>query len=330
VHLPFIQRVLGDVTVLPLVVGKVDTDELADVFDAVWDGPETVFVVSSDLSHYHDYETATRRDRRTADAVVSGDFDSIESHDACGAYPVRALMVAARRHGLRSELVDLRNSGDTAGSKDRVVGYGAFAFAPRRDRAALRDEDSIDTEAQQILINTAIDVIDGHLEGSREVGIVTDGLPGSVVRHAASFVTLERGDRLLGCTGTMLPMRPLVEDVAVHARTSAFADPRLPPITRADWHAMSVKISVLGPLERMDVASVGELAESLNPGSDGLLIEGAGRRATFLPSVWEKLPKTEDFLAFLWRKAGLAPGEWPSDMTVEKYTTVEFGDPGPR
>jgi AmmeMemoRadiSam system protein B len=127
VHLPFIEHVLGDVTVLPLVVGHASTELVAAVLDAVWGGPETLIVISTDLSHYHDYATAKRLDRATADAVEEGRPDKIDDLDACGAYPLRGLLHAAGRRGTRATVIDLRNSGDTAGSRDRVVGYGAFA-----------------------------------------------------------------------------------------------------------------------------------------------------------------------------------------------------------
>jgi AmmeMemoRadiSam system protein B len=129
VHLPFIQRVLGDVTLVPLVVGAGPPSILADVLDVLWDGDETLIIVSTDLSHYHDDATAKRLDRATADAIVGGRVDAISSTDACGAAPVRGLLVAAARHGLSVELLDLRTSADTAGTPDRVVGYGAFAVA---------------------------------------------------------------------------------------------------------------------------------------------------------------------------------------------------------
>ena len=95
----------------------------------VWGGPETLIVVSSDLSHYHDYATARARDRRTAAAIVAADAAAIADDDACGARPIRGLLVAARRHGLAVRLLDLRSSGDTAGDRDRVVGYGAFTVS---------------------------------------------------------------------------------------------------------------------------------------------------------------------------------------------------------
>jgi len=127
VQLPFLQRVLARFTILPLVVGDAEPGEVAAVLDAVWGGPETLIVVSSDLSHYLDYETARRRDRATADAVVAGAGERIGDDDACGARPVRGLLAAAGRRGLAVRLLDLRSSGDTAGPRDEVVGYGAFA-----------------------------------------------------------------------------------------------------------------------------------------------------------------------------------------------------------
>jgi AmmeMemoRadiSam system protein B len=126
VQLPFLQYLLGAFTLLPLVVGDASPDEVAVVLNRVWSGPETLVVVSSDLSHYHDYATARAHDQRTAAAIVAADPAAIADDDACGARPIRGLLVAARRRGLAVRLLDLRSSGDTAGDHERVVGYGAF------------------------------------------------------------------------------------------------------------------------------------------------------------------------------------------------------------
>jgi hypothetical protein len=127
VHLPFLQRALTDFTVLPLVVGRAPAETVAAVINAVWDEPDTLVIVSTDLSHYLSHDVASRRDRATAAAVVDGALDHIAPDDACGAYPLRGLLAAARARGLEVVLLDLRNSGDTAGPRDRVVGYAAFA-----------------------------------------------------------------------------------------------------------------------------------------------------------------------------------------------------------
>ena len=129
VHLPFLQSVLGDFSLVPVVVGDASPDEMGALFDRVWGGDETLVVVSSDLSHYLPYRAAQDRDTRTAQAIVGLEARLIPD-EACGAAPINGLLRAARARNLAAELVDLRNSGDTAGDRSRVVGYGAFAFAP--------------------------------------------------------------------------------------------------------------------------------------------------------------------------------------------------------
>ncbi len=128
VQLPFLQIVLRDFFIVPLLVGNTDAQAVDQVLEAVWGGPETCLVISSDLSHYHDFQTAKELDQLTAAAVVALKPEDIASNQACGRSPLRGLLQAARRHQLRGCLLDLRNSGDTAGPRDRVVGYGAFAF----------------------------------------------------------------------------------------------------------------------------------------------------------------------------------------------------------
>ena len=129
VQLPFLQRLLGRFTLLPLAVGEATADEVAEVLERLWGGDETLVVVSSDLSHYLPYDAARRTDRRTVDRLLT--LDAHLNHEqACGATPVNGLLRVARRRGLRADLLDLRNSGDTAGDRYRVVGYAAVAFRP--------------------------------------------------------------------------------------------------------------------------------------------------------------------------------------------------------
>lgn len=128
VQLPFLQTVLESFAVLPVAVGRGRPEEVADLLDALWGGPETMLVVSTDLSHYHPYDEASELDRRTAAAILAADAQGIGRTDACGSHALRGLLVAARRRHLTIEQIDLRSSGDTAGDRDRVVGYGAFAL----------------------------------------------------------------------------------------------------------------------------------------------------------------------------------------------------------
>lgn len=128
VHLPFLQQICADFTIVPLVVGQATAAEVAEVLGTLWGGPETLVVVSSDLSHYYDYETARRLDEATGRAIERLQPEAIGRDAACGRIPIQGLLEVARRRGLSCRTLDLRNSGDTAGSRDQVVGYGAFVF----------------------------------------------------------------------------------------------------------------------------------------------------------------------------------------------------------
>jgi len=181
------------------------------------------------------------------------------------------------------------------------------------------------------LCDIALEAIANAL-ADRERRIPTlDGLHPALLELAATFVTLERDDRLLGCVGTLHARQPVAMDVAEHALAAAFDDPRVRVVTRADFPEMSVKVSVLSSSTRVPACSFEELRACLRPGIDGLTVEtSAAPRATFLPSVWPKVRGRDEFLDALWHKAGLGARAWPADIRVSRYTTVEECDPGPR
>ncbi len=128
VHLPFLQTVLDYFELVPLVVGDARPEAVAEVLDLMWGGPETLIVISSDLSHYHDYDTAQGLDRATSRAIEELRPEAIGYDNACGRNPVNGLLLSARQRGMQAQTIDLRNSGDTAGDRRRVVGYGAYVF----------------------------------------------------------------------------------------------------------------------------------------------------------------------------------------------------------
>lgn len=127
VQLPFLQSVLGEFSVVPLAVGDVTAAEIAEVLEVLWGGPETLIVISSDLSHFLPYAAAQAADRHTVQHILSLQ-GPLTQEQACGGNPINGMLLAAKRHHLQPLLLDLRNSGDTAGDKDRVVGYASFAF----------------------------------------------------------------------------------------------------------------------------------------------------------------------------------------------------------
>jgi AmmeMemoRadiSam system protein B len=127
VHLPFLQRALDNFKLVPLAVGHASPQAVAEVLDLLWGGPETLIVISSDLSHFLPYADRQRIDRDTCQHILQLDTH-IQPEQACGAYPVNGLLLAAQRRGLTPQLIHHCNSGDTAGDKNRVVGYASFSL----------------------------------------------------------------------------------------------------------------------------------------------------------------------------------------------------------
>ncbi len=129
VQLPFLQVVLEDFQIVPLLVGRSTADDVAEIIEQFWDAPDALIVISSDLSHFHDYETAGHLDAATSAAIGRLEASAITGERACGHQAICGLLETAKRHGAAAEILDVRNSGDTSGSPDRVVGYGAYAIA---------------------------------------------------------------------------------------------------------------------------------------------------------------------------------------------------------
>ena len=137
VHVPFLQVALGEFALVPIVAGDASPEAVAALLEAVWAGPETLIVVSTDLSHYLDYRSCQETDHQTADAIERLDLSALGPESACRQVPLRGLLAAAKRRGMNIARLDLRNSGDTAGPRDRVVGYGSWAlFEPAGQQPA--------------------------------------------------------------------------------------------------------------------------------------------------------------------------------------------------
>lgn len=179
----------------------------------------------------------------------------------------------------------------------------------------------------RFLARLAADAVHARLTGAR----LAARLPadGKVHEHGASFVTLERAGALRGCVGTLEPVRPLHRDV-VHNALRAMSDPRLPAVTADDWPLLDVKVSVLDVPEPVPAATREAVLAALTPAVHGLILSEGSRRATFLPSVWAKLPDPERFVAALLRKGGWPEGEWPAELTALRYASSEFHDRAPR
>lgn len=187
----------------------------------------------------------------------------------------------------------------------------------------------LDDEHRASLLATAAATVGRALVDGARI-LPEPGDDPALAQVAATFVTLERGEALLGCIGTLQATEPLATNVARNAWNAAFADPRLPSVTPLDYEVMTVKVSVLSPLTPVRARSWRDLHRAVRPGRDGVLVDAGAHRATLLPSVWEKLSDADEFLDVLWHKAGLRPRDWLPGTRVHRYTTDEFADDGPR
>jgi hypothetical protein len=336
VQLPFLQAVLERFTLVPLAVGHATPAAVAEVVERLWGGDETLVVVSTDLSHYLPYEQARAVDAATVERVLR--FEPTIAHDeACGATPLNGALLVAQRHGLRPRRLDLRNSGDTAGDRARVVGYAALAFAPEAGVAAA-DEGDEGAEGKEAvgdggpggaeagarlgpaLLSRARNAIAEVLA----LGQMPEPEHPALWQPGATFVTLRHGGRLRGCIGRLRAERPLHEDVRANARRAAFEDPRFAPLRAAEWAGLEVEVSLLDAPRPMTFDDEADALRSLRPGEDGVIFEWRGRAATFLPQVWEQLPEPAGFLGELKRKAGLRADFWDAEVRLSRYRVRKF------
>jgi len=318
VHLPFLQTCLNDFTLVPFVVGEANENQVAEVLEKLWGGNETLIVISSDLSHFHDYATANAMDKKTSQAIEQLQPETISYDDACGRNPIKGLLQLARQHHYSIRMIDLKNSGDTAGSKDRVVGYGAYVMDRKPDNMRYTWNDG------QQLLRLARKSIQHGLEHGKPATVDKDLYDAFLQQHRAAFVTLKIAGNLRGCIGTLQAYRPLIEDISQNAFAAAFRDPRFPPLQDNEYEKLEVDISILGLPEAIQFDSEADLIRQIRPGIDGLILEDRGRKGTFLPSVWESLPERENFWQQLKAKAGLPADHWSDTIEVSRYTTQAF------
>lgn len=322
VHLPFLQTVLGEFSLLPFAVGNATPDQVAEVLERVWGGKETLIVISSDLSHFMPHDMAKQIDGETVNHILAL-RPCLNHEQACGATPVNGLLVYAAKHGLVAEVLDVRNSGDTAGDKSRVVGYASIALyeAPQSAKAENMPEKD---ERGETLLTVARNAIASHLGEPEKPHAIQPWIK----KPGACFVTLTQQGDLRGCIGSLEAHRPLLDDVRANAIAAAVHDPRFAPLSAQELSRTRIEVSLLSRTEVIAFDSERHALAQLRPGVDGLVLEYGHSRGTFLPQVWESLPAPADFLAHLKRKAGLPVNFWHEDIRLSRYTVSKWQETG--
>ncbi len=317
VHLPFLQQLFPQFAVVPIVVGQAAAEDVDRVLATLWGGPETLIVVSSDLSHYHDYGKARELDTAASRAIEMLRPDLLREEQACGRYPIRGLLHRALALDLRVTTLDLRSSGDTAGGRDRVVGYGAYVFEyaqGARLTEAQRDE----------LKRAAAASIRYAVVHGKPPGVKPETFARPLQAMRASFVTVKLDGRLRGCIGSITPRVPLVEDVVQNAYKACFSDPRFPPVTAEEVERLEISVSILSTPRSIPFENEADLVRQLRPDDEGVVLAEGEQRGLFLPQVWESLPAPTSFLAHLKQKAGFEPDYWSPELRAYRFTTESF------
>jgi hypothetical protein len=329
VVLPFLQIGLPALTLVPLVIGRCDPRAIGRALAPLLND-DTLVVVSSDLSHYLAYDAAISRDKETIEAILGLDTALLEKEDnrACGRYPLAVLLHLARSRRWHPVLLHYANSGDAAGDRAAVVGYAAIAFYGEN---AMPSKPSTLTEEQgRVLLSVARDTLNEHFERPAEATSKAGPEPGDPALQVpcGTFVTLKIGGDLRGCIGTLTGREPLVAGVRTHALNAAFHDPRFGPLTAEELGRVTIEVSVLTEPQPLAYDGAADLIAKLRPNVDGVILRKGYASATFLPQVWEQLPKPETFLSHLCLKAGLAADAWrKGQLEVQTYQVQYFEEP---
>ena len=328
VQIPLLQQALGEFALVPIAAGDAPPEAVAALLNAVWGGPETLIVISTDLSHYLDYRACQEIDSRTAAAIERFDWGALGSDSACGRVPVRGLLAVAQRRGMSIVRLDLRNSGDTAGPRDRVVGYGSWAlFEPagrEREQEIAADESALAVVGPTLIELACASIAYGLIEGCPKPVSVTPGLLAILAAPGAVFVTLRRGGQLRGCVGSVIAQRPLIADVADNAFKAAFKDPRFQRLRFDELDGLDLSIALLTSPAPIQFVDEPDLLAQLRPTIDGLIIEDSSHRALFLPAMWRHFPDPRPFLNQLKQKAGLDAEHWSPAFRASRFRTTQI------
>jgi AmmeMemoRadiSam system protein B/AmmeMemoRadiSam system protein A len=323
VQLPFLQVMLKAFEIVPILINSGDPKALASALAPHIDN-NTLIVASTDLSHYYPYEKAVSLDRICTSAITGAEFSRMPLCEACGKQAVMTLMHIAEIKNWDAKLIDYKNSGDTAGDKDHVVGYASIAFVDRKE-GSKKMKEPISIQDKKALLRLARSAIEAKLV--KGVKVERTGPSLILKEDRGCFVTLHKYGQLRGCIGTIEPACPLFECVEKNAQNAAFRDTRFPRLSAEELPEIDIEVSVLSVPKRLDFKDGNDLKRQLRPNVHGVILSNGMHRSTFLPQVWEQLPDKEMFLEHLCLKGGMPATAWKDPATkVEVYHAEVFGE----
>jgi len=320
VQIPFLQRVLDDFRIVPVLIGR-PTKESYDYLtqrltELILKNKKIMIIASTDLSHYHDYDTAVKMDRLTIDAVLRLDTKGLREllskgeAEMCGAYPVLYTLRAVKDAGAtRGVLFKYANSGDVTGQKQSVVGYAAIGLYSDTGLSLLEKKKLLDLARETIFMYVK--------EGKIPEPEIKDR---NLLVERATFVTIKKHGILRGCIGEIVPRLPLYKSVIKNAVFACSRDPRFRPVSKDELDDLEIEISILSPMKKV------KNVKDIKIGRDGLYIVKDGRSGLLLPQVplefgWDR----DEFLRQVCMKAGLPPDAW-RDAELYSFTAEVFSE----
>ncbi|WP_136443645.1 AmmeMemoRadiSam system protein A [Pacificoceanicola onchidii] len=319
-QLPFARHFLPKVPVVPILIGRTDVRAVARAIDRLtrMQG-ETLFVLSTDLSHLHGQTRAQSLDTHCARLLETGQPEALSGLHACGYLALAGWLTSQTGAGTRALRLGLHSAYHGTSRAGQGIGYGAWALYP--PGASI-----VDTAARKALLEVARQGLVSRCRRGIAPVIDSDSFAVQLRSHAASFVALKQHGMPRGCAGSMTAHAPLVQDVVKNAIKAGFDDPRFDPIKDVDLPGLSLSISVLSNPVHLPVSSEATLAEALQPGISGVILHDARQRALLLPSEWDRLDTPEAFVAALKRKAGFGARAWDETMQALVFQTEAFSE----
>ena len=315
IELPFLQKKIPDLKIVPIVVGQMDASVFKDTL-LKYLGKNDLIVVSADMSHYHPYEDAKKLDAFTIDKILQLDSEGIFSAEIDAPWAVATVLQIAKEKNWKPILLYYANSGDVTGDKSSVVGYSATVFIGQQ-------ADPLTKEEQATLLNLARTTLDTYIKTGKKPNLDTFELTDSLKKVQGCFTTLNKNNMLRGCIGHILPQEELYKCVMDNAINAAVNDPRFQPVIEDELDDIDIEISVLTVPQKLDFSSGEDLENKLRPIVDGVVLKRGFFQSTYLPQVWEQLPDKDLFLSNLCQKGGMSADCW-KDTSTEVYTYQAF------
>jgi MEMO1 family protein len=338
VQLPFLQKILTDFEIIPIVTGWVGTSEINEAAQIIsrYVDDQTLIVVSSDLSHYYPYAKAVELDTSCTKALEALDVEKASSCEACGLHAALILLNIARSNGWQGKILDYKNSGDTAGSKDQVVGYSAIAYYNEQGKESLKREDKTQAGSdpapgeltendKRALLGLSRSALNASAAGNKMTEVDESNFSNLLRQQRACFVTLKKHGDLRGCIGRLVATEPLYICVMSNTVNAALHDTRFEPVAPDELKDIEIEVSVLSPAVSYDGERPDALVKFLAGHNRGVILKRGWNQSTFLPQVWEELVTEDEFLGHLCRKGGMEYGCWKDAATgVSTYEVVAF------